>query len=407
MMTRSRRILVLYHSVGGAHPPYARMLGALCEALAGDGHRITILTLDAPHPVAGCRMIRLWALRWLPTRLRRYLFPLVALPVAVLLRVVGGADVVIAGSHPPVLNGLAARLAARVHGARLVYHLQDLHPEIASALGRIRTAGRLHRLLARIENATRRHAAACVTLTPDMARTITTAAPDAQVVVIPNPAPACAPAAPRHGDGPLRILYCGTLGRAQPLATLIAAVRMIPKGRVFLTIAGKGPRAHRLKRLAAGDERMRFLGWLPAERAEAEIQAADIGVLTLAPGLEHLAAPSKLLAYVAHGRPVLALQSSRSGPLDMVLHAGAGVHVANGTPDAIAAAIEALVQDRAAIDRMAANARVLARRLPTAANNHARWRDLLAKLEDRRCSSSPRSSSSAPRGRAPTCSAMR
>jgi len=49
--------------------------------------------------------------------------------------------VIVAATIPPVVNGLFGLLAARLCGARFVYHLQDIYPEIGAVGGLWKKAG--------------------------------------------------------------------------------------------------------------------------------------------------------------------------------------------------------------------------------------------------------------------------
>lgn len=406
-MTGRRHILVINHSVGGAHPPYAPILGEICAAAAASGHRVTIVAMCVPRPVPGCRVVRLRLPGVLPMRLRRVLFPLAALLCVLALRLRDRADIVLAASHPPVLSGACAGIAAAFHRARLIYHLQDLHPEITAAVGSIRPGGPVHRLAAWIEGRTRRRADPCVTLTPDMARVIAAGTPGARLTVLPNPAPPAMPPRKTAPSGPIQLVYAGTVGPFQGIAPLVAAMGLVPPEMATLTIVGQGRAMVAVHAAARGLPNVRFTGWVLPDRAANLLGAADFGVVSLAAGTTAFAAPSKLGGVIALGVPALMLFDRPTSDSRRVTDAGAGLRLASRDPGAIAAEIRALATDCDLRARLRTGARHLARQQPGSAATLPRWMSLFNQSGDRPCSTSRPSSSLAPRGRGPTCSATR
>ena len=151
----------------------------------------------------------------------------------------------------------------------------------------------------------------------------------------------------------------------------LRAVAMLPEAT--LVIAGEGPEAPALQRLAAClgiGERVRFLGALPQERLAMVYNAAD--VLVLASSREGF--PNVLLEALACGTPVVA--TAVWGTPEIVAAPAAGRLVEERSPEALCAAIRDLLADppaRAAV-------RVYARRFawgPTTAGQLSLFRSIL------------------------------
>src|SRR5699024_6155739 len=75
--------------------------------------------------------------------------------------------VVMCSTSPPVMLAAAVSLAARLKGARFIYHCMDIHPEIGALSGEFRNP-LVFRILQAVDRATCRRSAAVVVLSGDM-----------------------------------------------------------------------------------------------------------------------------------------------------------------------------------------------------------------------------------------------
>lgn len=169
---------------------------------------------------------------------------------------------------------------------------------------------------------------------------------------------------PRAGGDPrpLRLLYLGRLERRKGVEELVRAVGAIESDELELTLVGgdtlTGPgggsmREH-LDRITAGDERIRFRDQLPRTGVPAVIADHDVTVV-----------PSRWECYantaresIALGRPVLA---TPVGGLRQIVREGVGGWFTSGIgAEDIAAGIERLLAERAAVDAMVGSPEVSA-----------------------------------------------
>jgi glycosyltransferase involved in cell wall biosynthesis len=258
-------------------------------------------------------------------------------------RVAGPADVVV-GESPPLFVGAATIPYARLAGAAAVLNIADRWPASAVELGVIRSRSAI-RAAERLERASYRRAAAITVPTEGLAGDIGQLPEAGGKVVRLGPAvdthrfrPLPAPA----GDGPLRILYAGTIGLAQGVGTLLEAAR-IAGPEVELHIAGDGAEAadlrDRLRRNPAAN--VRLLGAVPHEQVPGLYGDVDAAAVLLRdrPVFES-ALPTKLLEAMAAGRPVLLSASGESERL--VEAAEAGLVVPPGDAVALADAMRRL-----------------------------------------------------------------
>jgi colanic acid biosynthesis glycosyl transferase WcaI len=141
-------------------------------------------------------------------------------------------------------------------------------------------------------------------------------------------------------------LYSGSMGRKQGLQHVIAAARILAESSgtspLFL-LAGAGPMRAELEDMARDLANVRFLPLQPANRFNEFLNVGDIHLLPQLRDASDLVMPSKLLAILAAGRPVIA-----TAPADSEIAralAGVGVVTPPEDPQALAAAIRALTDD--------------------------------------------------------------
>jgi glycosyltransferase involved in cell wall biosynthesis/GT2 family glycosyltransferase len=239
----------------------------------------------------------------------------------------GHADVVIAES-PPLFTAVSAVWIKRMRRAKLVLNVADLWPESAVQLGALKNPAAIRGAEA-MERFAYRNADRITAPTPGVARAIE-AHPEfrGRVRHLPNAVdidrfdPAAHPPPP---DGP--VIYCGTVGLAQGVRTLLeAALELEETGheREFL-IVGDGAERADLERLAAKWDlkTVTFTGRVRHEEVPKMIQSASMAVMLLRDvPLFADALPTKLLEYMAAGRPVVAAAAGQVAELVASTSAG-------------------------------------------------------------------------------------
>jgi hypothetical protein len=264
----------------------------------------------------------------------------------------GPADVVVAETPPLFLAG-AAIPYARAKRAPLIVNVADLWPDSAIELGALRSPAAI-RVACAVERAAYRAATTISCPTEGIVTALERRPESAGKVTLLRPAvdlDRFDPDAGREasGDGPLRILYAGTIGMAHGLGTLLDATETLggtAGSPIEVTIAGDGAEAPALQaRLAGGRPAgVRMLGAVPGERIPGLYAACDVAVVLLRDQpVFHGALPTKLLEAMAAGRPVVL--SARGEAARLIEAAGAGLVVEPESPRALAEALRALVAD--------------------------------------------------------------
>jgi glycosyltransferase involved in cell wall biosynthesis len=175
------------------------------------------------------------------------------------------------------------------------------------------------------------------------------------------------PVPPARGssDGVVRLLSVGSVVPVKGYDLLIAAVATLADMPWRLTIAGdrtRNPAAAAqldadIKTYALGD-RIEVLGAVAPGRISELFLASDVFVL--ASRFEGYG--MALAEAVAHGLPVV---STKAGAIPDTVPEGTGLLVPPDDADALALALKRLISDPAERQRLAANARAAAARLPT------------------------------------------
>ena len=144
------------------------------------------------------------------------------------------------------------------------------------------------------------------------------------------------------------VLYAGTIGLVSGARVVLAAAERF-RGRddVLFLFVGEGRVKDELERAAraSGLQNMRLLPFQPREDL-ADVQAsADVSLVTLAPGRGHTSVPSKVVGYMAAGRPIAASVDLDCDTAEVIRSSACGVVVPPGDGDALARALETLLED--------------------------------------------------------------
>jgi colanic acid biosynthesis glycosyl transferase WcaI len=280
-------------------------------------------------------------------------------------------DVVLAVA-PPITVGLSAWLAASVRGAPIVFNAQDIWPDGLISMGklssRLAIAG-----FRRLERFTYDAARRVTVLSEGMRENLLRKGiPPEKVAVLPNWVDLEA-VRPVEKDNVFRddlglagrfvVLFAGNLGFAASLETVLGAAEILRGERdiVFL-IVGEGSVKDSLRRRA--DERnlgnVRFVTTQPPERISDVFGAADVSLVTLRSTMGALSVPSKAMAIMASGRPILAAVPADSEVRHVVDEAQCGRWVSPEDPAALAKEILAMRRSEQRLQSLGRNGRTYA-----------------------------------------------
>ncbi len=273
--------------------------------------------------------------------LGKVLFPIRGVFVVLAGRFLGNRpDVIVAATIPPVLNGACGLLAARIAGAKFVYHMQDIYPEIGVAGGLWSRRSLRYKMLLGIDSNIARRADACVVLSKDMRDSLISRGVDKTSTYIINnfmlesfekdeltesndndslsPLASSSAEVKQPAEQGLRrkyrIVFAGNIGRFQALEVLLDAFlnercQQLP---IELHFLGDGAVKAELQAQASNSSAVYFHGHVPFEEAARFIQDCDAGIVSLSPDVIKYAYPSKTLSYLGFGVPLFALVERQS-----------------------------------------------------------------------------------------------
>lgn len=287
-----------------------------------------------------------------------------------LFRLTAKGDAIIAKTDPPLLS-VVAMIVAKLRGARLINWLQDVFPEVASALGMKVAKGFAGKAIAKVRDQSLRAASWNVVLGDRMADLLIRRgiAEDA-VKVIPNWTDDEAIVPVGKSENPLVaewgllgkfvVGYSGNLGRAHEFETILGAAAALKgePGIVFLFI-GAGAQLAPVKEAVAerGLSNVRFKPYQPREMLVYSLGVSDLHLVALQPSLEGLIVPSKYYGIAAAGRPVAFIGDPGGEIGSIVGRFDCGASFRVGEVDRLVNYVRRLAGNSAETERLGSNAR--------------------------------------------------
>jgi colanic acid biosynthesis glycosyl transferase WcaI len=369
--------------------PQARLY-ELAVRLASRGHRVTVLTGMPNYPRGrvfdgyrgvltkvemreGMRIVRTALIpsrsaRLIPRMLNYLSFALTSAAIGTWR--VGRADLLIFES-PPLFLAPPAILLGRLVGARIVMNVSDIWPDVLVRMGSLRRGAGLRAML-RLERFAYERSDVVAVTNPGAVRQIRDRFPAVPVSIISNGVdtdlfrPELRDREVRRelgvGDDDILVVYCGLLGVAQGLDTVLnAAARVRSEPGIRFRIIGDGPERERLADLAARLQltNLVMLPARPKEEITSVLASADIGLVPLVQRLPGTM-PSKVYETLASGVPAIVARGCEADPL--VTANDVGRVYEPGDPDELALRIRELASDPGALDRMRPRCRAVAHR---------------------------------------------
>jgi glycosyltransferase involved in cell wall biosynthesis len=259
-------------------------------------------------------------------------------------------DVVVSLSTPPLVAVVGLGMA-RLRGARSVYWVMDVYPELAFRLGVLRPESTAGRAFSRISRTVLAGSDSVVALGETMAghlraqgaRNVSTIHNWADGVTIrPRPSQGHRLRAAWGWDERVVVLYSGNMGLAHEFDTVLdAAARLRGRQDVHFAFVGGGPQHEKVRREAArrGLTRVEFRPYVSREELGDSLTAGDLHLVTLREKMAGLLVPSKIYGILAAGRPTLYVGPAEGEIADIIRQGRCGSRVAPGDGKALAETI--------------------------------------------------------------------
>jgi len=252
--------------------------------------------------------------------------------------------------HPPLSVGVAAWLISIFRRVPFVYDVQDIWPESALVTGMLRD-GFMVRAMYRLERFIYRRAAHILVVTEGARQNLIAKGVASEKVSVMHhwidegifdgtrPGDRDAMRAERGWSSDFVVLFAGNIGLMQGLDTVVRAAAELRDGeKIRFVFVGDGADRDRLRALATElgvNDRVEFVDRQPMSEMPRFMAAADVLLVHLKRSdLCAWVIPTKTLAYLAAGRPIV--MAMEGAAADLVAQAGAGTVVPPDEPKGLA-----------------------------------------------------------------------
>ena len=381
-------ILVLSINYAPEPTGFAPHVAYLCEHLADKGHSVKVITgfPFAPHWSRYKQYRRKFYMRERiknveaqrlthfiprkPSKMIQRLLMESSFSLIAALILLGGknfqTDIIIyVGAQPRV--AMIARLVAWWKGVPYAVVINDLAAQAAVDVGTVRVKW-LAKILETFEYAAYRCASGAIVLCSSFKEALEAHQyPASRVRVIPSPVdldmirPVNDGHAFREALGlksfDFVVLYSGSMGIKQGLTNVIEAALLLrdENPTVKWVLVGDGELKPMIeKKINEYDllDHVRLLPLQPESQMSAMFSAANVLLLNQLSKVEDTVIPSKLLTYMAAGRPVLAAVNLKSQGAIVLRKAGGGLIISPEDPKAMAEAVKRLMTDQETLESM-------------------------------------------------------
>ena len=262
---------------------------------------------------------------------------------------IGANYSVVLTPSPPLTAGFLSGLAAQIRGAKAVYNIQEIYPDIMLKTG-ASIPSFVWKLLKWIEKKTYDWSTKVVTIDPVFAEALSNRMPINKLEVIPNfvdvelyrPNPYISND-DLDFDGKFVVAYFGNLGAVQDWGALFKAMDYLSdQSDIMLLLVGGGSEYDRLVRLATARNNITVMPYQARERIPVLMSRSDLHVISMNEASDFDGLPSKVLTILSSGKPILAATSSDTPLARLISKCGNGVRVDRGDSESIAREIDAI-----------------------------------------------------------------
>ena len=258
-------------------------------------------------------------------------------------------DVLLLTTAPPFLS-IIGWLANLLFGIPYICLIYDLYPDVVTELGVSKDNSFIVKVWHKINHLVWNRSRQIIVLSSTMEKRLLSKHPylTDKIEVIHNWANAqkIKPmnkqdnwfAKEHQSDRQFTVLYSGNLGRCHDADTILATVKLLQDEPIQFVFIGAGVKYQEcLQQISAmGIKNCRFLPYQPKEILPYSLTCADLGLVSIADGLEGVIAPSKLYGMMAAGVPIAAICEPHSYLRSLVNGIGFGACFNNNDAENLA-----------------------------------------------------------------------
>jgi colanic acid biosynthesis glycosyl transferase WcaI len=283
----------------------------------------------------------------------------------------GRPDVLIVETWP-LFGVQCAALLARWWRIPFLYYVQDVYPEAAVHAGYLGADSWVARVLRAWDRRLCMQSAKVIAISPAMSSVLSTTRrlSSGHLAVISNWQDS-AEFRMQTFSGAWReeqqipssafvAMFAGTMGHVSGVECLVSVADILRDQRnILILCVGEGIHRTEMEEKAAALHlyNIRFLPFQPRERLVEMQQSANVMLLTMNSNATDSSVPSKLISYMAAGRPVICAANSSTTVATVVREADAGLVIPPDDPAVIARTIKELAQDLPRVQKMGQRSR--------------------------------------------------
>lgn len=249
---------------------------------------------------------------------------------------------------PPLSAGFLSGIVAKLRGAKSVYNVQEIYPDVLIK----QSGGRLNlfiKILSKMEYWTYSLSTKVVTIDQHFSDTIKSRLNQTKLACIPNfidthlYKPYTGQIDPRLAfDGKFVIGYVGNLGKVQDWDSVIEAAKICQADKsIHFLIIGGGSEFEFLKRFESSLENFSVWPYQDREHIPSINSRIDLHIISMNQASDYDGLPSKVFAILSSGRPILAATNNNSPLARIIEKSGNGLIVARNNAVAISQGIYA------------------------------------------------------------------
>ena len=319
--------------------PGGKRIRAFYDVLTEHGHHVKVMapaygkTGAAAKDVIYCPTVEMKKKTTLKRMLNQLSF---ALSSVLYSCKAGKADIVLT-SVPPALIGMAGWLIARLKGAKLVYDVRDIWPDVALEIGGFSEGSFFCKVFAFVRDFLLKHADLVTTVSPGKVRKLRGHAPGAEICFVPNGLDERfldnefhPETVEKYGlDAGFNCVYIGSFGRAQGLMQLMHLAERAKEKNLDarFVLFGNGVEEESLRGYAEDHQldNVVFEHMIPNGEMLTVLKVAQLSFVSLINEKLRDSVPTKMFEALGVGCPVLLAAAGDAA--DLLNECGLGIAV--------------------------------------------------------------------------------
>ncbi len=276
----------------------------------------------------------------------------------------------------PIFSQLMNSLVLRIKNTPVVASVQDIYPESLIDKGMLKEKGWLSGIMRKLDRSFLNHCSKVTTLSPFMRELLlkSRGIPAEKVEFVPNWSDETAFADHLPIEGTFRqkydiskdtfvALFAGSLTLSAGLPLYIKTAELLRyHSNIQIILAGDGSLRESMQQAISdkGLSNIRIIYPLNPQDVPVVQAAANVLLLSLTGAMAQNSAPSKQIAYMFSGRPIVANLMETDYPAQIIQEAKSGFVLPPGDAQALADLLIRLSTDRSQLEQMGRNARLFA-----------------------------------------------